>query len=145
MCSDNEVAYQFRDSPLGHYQVRDLTNPVIGTYEFSKLVRQHNLGFLSCIIKGCSSQLTILSDLALPWLLSGGWLQPLVYYTTIASSPGSTQLFNVAREKRESLGDKVTWLYVINFERGRRRRNRGPVLYRKVVKQTLSIIFFARS
>ena len=67
MCSDNEVAYQFRDSPLGHYQVRDLTNPVIGTYEFSKLVRQHNLGFLSCIIKVAPASLLYL----VTWLCLG--------------------------------------------------------------------------
>ena len=35
--------------------------------------------------------------------------------TLLALSPGSTQLFNVAREKWESLGDKVMCLYVINF------------------------------
>ena len=35
------------------------------------------------------------------------------------ASPGSTQLFNVAREKRESLGDKVTVLNVLNFGRCR--------------------------
>ena len=39
------------------------------------------------------------------------WLQyNHCFLVVLASSPGSTQLFNVAQEKRESLGDKVTWL-----------------------------------